>query len=110
MLADAFVILAALLLASAALTQVLIPLFRGEPLFRSVRKSYQRERCLRQQLEQAKRDLARLELEKELAEHHNELLRRRMEQIDSYPGFISTAVKTDDQVVNRSNDTSEKER
>jgi hypothetical protein len=103
MLADAFVILTALLLASAALTQILVPLFRGEPLFRSFRRSYQREQLLRQQLEQAKRDLAELELEKQVAEHHNELLRRRMEQIESFSGFDSLHV-------NRSKETPEKER
>lgn len=102
MLADAFVILAALLVASVALTQVLVPLLRGEPLFRSFRKSYQGERLLRQQLAQAKRDLARLELEKQLALHQNELFRRRMDQIESLSELDSLPV-------NRSKEAPEKE-
>jgi hypothetical protein len=102
MLADAFVILAALLLASVALTQILVPLFRGEPLFRSFRKSYQAERSLRQQLAQTKRALAEMELEKQLAEHQNELLRRRMEQIESFSYFSGLPETTGGPVVKRS--------
>jgi len=101
MLADAFVILAALLLASLALTQILVPLFRGEPLLRSFRKSYQAERSLRQQLAQTKRALAEMELEKQLAEHQNELLRRRMEQIESF-SFADLPETTGGPVVKRS--------
>ena len=89
MLADAFVVITALVLASVALTQILIPLFRGEPLFRSFRKSYQREKWLRQQLEETQRRLAETELEKQLAEHRDELLRRRLEQIESYSSLDS---------------------
>ena len=89
MLADAFVVITALLLASVALTQILIPLFRNEPLFRSFRKSYQREKWLRQQLEETQRRLAEMELEKQLAEHQDELLRRRLEQIESYSSLDS---------------------
>ena len=89
MLADAFVVITALVLASVALTQILIPLFRNEPLFRSFRKSYQREKWLRQQLEETQRRLAEMELEKQLAEHQDELLRRRLEQIESYSSLDS---------------------
>ena len=89
MLADAFVVITALLLASVALTQILIPLFRNEPLFCSFRKSYQREKWLRQQLEETKRRLAETELEKQLTEHRDELLRRRLEQIESYSSLDS---------------------
>jgi hypothetical protein len=109
MLADAFVILAALLIASVAVTQVFIPLFRGEPLFPSFRKSYQREQQLKQQLEQTKRELAQLELEKQLVDHKNELFRRRMEQIDSYANFDCAPMKTDAPEVSRSRKAPEKE-
>jgi hypothetical protein len=89
MLADAFVVITALVLASVALTQILVPLFRNEPLFRSFRKSYQREKWLRQQLEETQRRLAEMELEKQLTEHQDELLRRRLEQIESYSSLDS---------------------
>ena len=103
MLADAFIILTALMLASVALTQVLVPLFRGEPLFPSFRKSYQAEKLLRQQLADTKRELAKLELQKQLAEHQNELLRKRMEQIESF-------AELDSWQASRSANTPEKER
>jgi hypothetical protein len=103
MLADAFVILVALMLASATLTQVLVPLFRGEPLFPSFRKSYQAEKLLRQQLADTKRELARLELQKLLAEHQNEVLHKRMEQIESFS-------ELDSWQANRSTKAPEKER
>jgi len=109
MLADAFVILTTLLIAAVALTQIFIPLFRGEPLFRSFRKSYQREEKLKQQLLQAKRELAQLELEKQLAEHRNELFRRRMEQIDSYSNFDCAPMKSDAPEVSRRLKSPEKE-
>src|SRR5258708_31473895 len=80
MLADAFVILASLLFGAIALTQIIVPLLQNKPLFRSFRKSYQREQWLQQQLEETKRRLAELELEKQLMEQRNELIRRQMEQ------------------------------
>jgi hypothetical protein len=49
-------------------TQILAPLIQNKPLFVSFRKSYQREKWLKQQLEETKRRLAELELEKQLAE------------------------------------------
>ena len=116
MLADAFVVITALLLASVALTQILIPLFRNEPLFCSFRKSYQREKWLRQQLEETKRRLAETELEKQLAEHQDELLRRRLEQIEqieqieSYSSLTSSPQDVDERKVNRSIQVPKKER
>ena len=113
MLADAFVVITALLLASVALTQILIPLFRNEPLFCSFRKSYQREKWLRQQLEETKRRLAEMELEKQLAEHQDELLRRRLqqiEQIESYSSLTSGPQDVAERKVNRSIQVPKKER
>ena len=109
MLADAFVILVSLLLGAVALTQVLVPLIRNEPLFISFRKSYQREKWLKEQLEDTKRRLTELELEKQLAEQSNELIRRQMEQMESYSSFNSPPVEEDETEMNRRRDISEKE-
>ena len=87
MLADAFVILTSLILAVAALTQVLVPLVLNKPLFPSFRKSYQREQWLKEQLEETRRRMAELELEKQLDEQHKELIRRQMEHIESYGSY-----------------------
>jgi len=108
MLADAFVILVSLVLGAVALTQVLIPLIQNKPLFISFRKSYQREKWLKQQLEETKRRLTELELEKQLAEHSDELIRRQMEQMESFGSFTSPS-EEDEPGVNRPRDISEKE-
>src|SRR5207245_10708680 len=84
MLADAVVILASLVFGAVALTQIIVPLLQNKPLFRSFRKSYQRELWLQQQLEETKRRLAELELEKQLAEQRNELIQRQTEQYSKY--------------------------
>jgi len=89
MLADAFVILTSVILAVIALTQVLVPLVTNKPLFPSFRKSYQREKWLKEQLEETRRRLAELELEKQLAEQQKELIRREMEHIESYSAYTS---------------------
>ena len=89
MLADAFVIVASLVLVTVVLTQILVPLILNKPLFVSFRKTYQREKNLRQQLEETRRRLAELELEKQLTEHRNELIRRQMEQMESCTSFTS---------------------
>src|SRR5258708_2486574 len=109
MLADAFVILVSLMLGAVALTQILIPLIRNEPLFISFRKSYQREKWLKQQLEETKRRLAELELEKQLAEQNNELIRRQIEQMEAYSSLASPSVEEDELGMNRRRDISEKE-
>jgi hypothetical protein len=110
MLADGFLILTSLLLVALVVTQVLAPLIQNKPLFASFRKSYQREKWLKQQLEETKRRLAELELEKELAEHRNELIRRQMEQMESSTSFASTAAETGEAGPNRPKDISQKER
>ena len=89
MLADAFVIVISLILVTAVLTQILVPLIQNKPLFVSFRKSYQREKWLKQQLEETRRRLAELEIEKQLNEHRNELIRRQMEQMESCTSFTS---------------------
>jgi hypothetical protein len=109
MLADAFVILVSLMLGAVALTQVLIPLIQNKPLFISFRKSYQREKWLKQQLEETKRRMAELELEKQLAEQNNELIRRQMEQMESYSSFTSPSVEEDERGMNRRRGIPEKE-
>src|SRR5438477_7159311 len=93
MLADAFVILTSLVLAFVTLTQVLVPLVINKPLFPSFRKSYQREKWLKEQLEETRRRLAVLELEKELEEKHKELIRREMENIESHSSFTSPSAE-----------------
>ena len=110
MLADAFVILASLLFGAIALTQIIVPLLQNKPLFRSFRKSYQREQWLQQQLEEIKRRLAELELEKQLAEQRNELVRRQMEQMLSYSSSSSPSMDEGEGGMNRGSDISEKER
>ena len=109
MLADAFVILGSLLLGAVALTQILIPLIQNKPLFVSFRKSYQREKWLKQQLEETKRRMTELELEKQLANERNELIRRQMEQMESYGNLTSSSME-DEGGVNPHKDISEKER
>jgi hypothetical protein len=109
MLADAFVILGSLLLGAVALTQILIPLIQSKPLFVSFRKSYQREKWLKQQLEETRRRMAELELEKQLADNRNELIRRQMEQMESYGNLTSSSME-DESGVNPHRDISEKER
>ncbi len=101
MLADAFVILTSVILAVAALTQVLIPLIANKPLFPSLRKSYQREKWLNEQLEETRRRLAELELEKQLAEEQKELIRRQMEHIESYDAYTSPSADEGDHGVSR---------
>src|SRR6185369_17759298 len=95
MLADAFVILGSLLLVAVALTQILIPLIQNKPLFLSLRKSYQREKWLKEQLAETRRRMAELELEKQLTEQRNELLRRQMEEIESQCDVTSSPVEDD---------------
>ena len=107
MLADAFVILASLLFGAIALTQIIVPLLQNKPLFRSFRKSYQREQWLQQQLEETKRRLAELELEKQLMEQRNELIRRQMEQ---YSNASSPSMDEGERGIDRRSDISEKER
>ncbi len=92
MLADAFVILVSVMLGVVAVTQVLIPLIQNKPLFSSFRKSYQREKWLKDQLEETQRRLTELELEKQLTEKRNELFRRQMEHMESYTSLGSTSL------------------
>ena len=89
MLADAFLILVSLLLGTVALTQILVPLIQNKPLFGSFRASYRKEKWLKQQLEETKRRLTELELEKEIAEQRNELIRRQTEQMEGCGSDIS---------------------
>jgi len=109
MLADAFVILVSLLLGAVALTQILIPLIQNEPLFFSLRKSYQREKWLKRQLAETNRRLAELELEKQLSKQRNELIQRQTEHLESYTIFDSPPADGDGPGVSRRNETSEKE-
>ena len=109
MLADAFVILTSLILGLVALTQVLVPLVTNKPLFPSFRKSYQREKWLKDQLEETRRRLAELELEKQLEEQHKELIRRQMEHIESYSSYTSPSVNEGQPGPIRSKETPEKE-
>ena len=110
MLADAFVILVSLMLGAVALTQVLVPLI---PLTNHCsshwRKSYQRKKWVKKQLEETKRRLTKLELEKQLAEQSNELIRRQMEQMESCSSLASPPVEEDEPGVDRRRDISEKE-
>ena len=110
MLADAFLIITSLLLVIVTLTQVVAPLIQNKPLFGSFRKSYQRERWLRQQLEETQRRLAELELEKQLTDRQNELIRRQMEQMESCGGFDSFPVDESQREEGRRKEISEKER
>ncbi|HTS30136.1 MAG TPA: hypothetical protein VMH81_29895 [Bryobacteraceae bacterium] len=110
MLADAFVILVSILFCAVALTQILIPLIQNKPLFISFRRNYQREKWLKQQLDETKRRMAEMELEKQLTEHQNELFRRQMEQMESLGGLASPPVEEGERDVNRRKDISEKER
>jgi hypothetical protein len=110
MLADALVILVSLMLIAVAITQVLVPLSRNKPLFCSFRKSYQREKWLKQQLEETRRRLAELELEKQLADQQNELIRRQLEHMELYTGSDQRAVSREDPDLRRRNDVSDKER
>jgi hypothetical protein len=78
-----------LVLITGVLTQIVVPLILNKPLFASFRKSYQRENYLRQQLDETRRRLAELELERQLNEHRNELIRRQMEQMESCTSFTN---------------------
>src|SRR5215472_10356609 len=109
MLADAFVILTSIILTVVALTQVLVPLVSNKPLFPSFRKSYQREKWLKEQLEETRRRLAELELEKQLDEQHKELIRRQMEHIESYGSYTSPSTDEGQDGRIRGKETSEKE-
>ena len=110
MLADAFLIITSLLLVIVTLTQVVAPLIQNKPLFGSFRKSYQRERWLREQLEETQRRLAELELEKQLTDRQNELIRRQMEEMESCGDFGSIVVDESQREANRRKEISEKER
>ncbi len=109
MLADAFVILTSLILGVIALTQVLAPLISNKPLFPSFRKSYQREKWLKEQLEETRRRLAELELEKQLEEQRKELIRREMEHIQSYASFTPPSDVGSESGLIRGQETPEKE-
>jgi len=95
MLVDAFVILGSLLVAAVALTQILIPLIQNKPLFVSFRRSHQREKYLKEQLEETQRRLAELELEKQLAERRSELIRRQTEELESLCDLTSPSRETE---------------
>jgi hypothetical protein len=110
MLADAFLIITSLLLVIVTLTQIVAPLIQNKPLFGSFRKSYQRERWLREQLEETQRRLKELELEKQLTERQNELIRRQMEQMESCGDFGSVAADQRQGEADRRKGISEKER
>ena len=109
MLADAFVILTSLILGVVALTQVLVPLIANKPLFPSFRKSYQREKWLKEQLEETRRRLAELELEKQLEEQHKELIRREMEHIESYSSYTPPSPNEGEREPIRGTEAPEKE-
>ena len=110
MLADAFFILGALLLIALAFTQVFVPLLLDKPLFGSFRKSCQREKWLKQQLAETQRRLAELELEKQLTDQHNELIRRQIERMESYTSLPAAPVVEDPGGQDRRKNDSEKER
>ena len=109
MLADALVILVSLMLIAIAITQVLVPLSQNKPLSCSFRKSYQREKWLKEQLEETRRRLAELELEKQLDDQHKELIRRQMEHIESYGSYTSPSTDEGQDGRIRGKEASEKE-
>jgi hypothetical protein len=108
MLVDAFVILGSLLVAAVALTQILIPLIQNKPLFASFRKRHQREKYLKEQLEETQRRLAELELEKQLAERRRELVRRQTEELESLCD-LTPPFRQSECEVNSRKESSEKE-
>lgn len=81
MLVDVMLFCLAVIFGAVALTQVVVPLFQGRPFFPSFRIGERRGESLQRQLSELEERLRELELEKQLAQKHRELMDAQMKLI-----------------------------